>query len=574
MEPSSIVICQDSHDVPENTSAIVLSEVIHQFDEDDSNKLYDSLENLDVSHGYDVPVYTIVANQVWAGVQLHESSPQSMELLVPLYRHLVDQITEQTETLRCIGVSGRYLDLVTDLANNENLELEVSETDAESTTTRSYAVQSVGWLFVSLFDAFVSLLLRPFFSSSDADILVKYPIFRPDTFRPIETRTEMEFDSVFTLLTLSYFLQARSVVDKQTTVIPMRCFSTVSGMIGSYRFFVALLYDLVITNQLETAVADAVESETDVRLDATVGTLTQRAVWSNFGAYLYYGAACQLFEQEQYDSVLLTSTGPSGKAIAVPAAEYGVDAYCLPHSIRLQPISVNQPFYTGVFTEGHIADRAVERERTRFIPTGFPKHLDIYDHRDSIPSTDSRNTLLVATQPFPDVCREYIRAIVPRVLKQTNWQVVVKIHPREDLSFYHRTLSELGIDVNGTDRLVVTDGDLYSWIGRSQLLVTINSNVGIESVILGTPTASYNPWSPDIRDPLYAKHGPVPMLREPSELVSLLTDWDGERERTHQETAIDDLYLVRGNSIDKITARIQAEMTTSTEAPTRSQSGR
>lgn len=571
---SCTVICQEKQDVPDSTSAIVLSEAIKQFDEDEANNLYYTLENLDVSHDYDVPVYAIVANQVWAGVQLHDSSPQSLEVLIPLYRHLTDHVTEETETIRCIGVSGRYLDLVQDFADNENIKLEISEAEPESKTTRSLAVQSVGWLLVSLFDAFVSLLLRPFFSSSDADILVKYPLFRPDTFRPIETRTDMEFDSTFTLLTISYFSQVRSVVNNQTTVIPIRCFSTVPGMIKSYRFFVALVFDLVITNRLETAVIDAVETETNLRLNNTVGQLTQRAIWSNFSAYLYYGAACQLFQNESYESILITSTGPSGKALAIPAVAYGVEAYCLPHSIRRQPVSVNQSVYTGVFVEGHIVDRAVERKRTRFIVTGFPKHVDIYDRRNSIPATNSTNTLLVATQPFPGHRRKFIRDVVPVVLDSTNWQVIVKIHPREDVSLYRRILSELSIDVDGTDRLVITNDDLYTWIGRSQLLLTINSNVGIESVILGTPTASYNPWPPDIRDPLYAKYGPVPMLRGPSELVSLLANWDGERERTHQEPAIDDLYLVRGNSIEKITDWIQTEMTAPTESTTRSSRGR
>jgi hypothetical protein len=558
---STIVICQERQDVSDSASAIVLSEAIQQFDEDEANKLYDSLENMNVSHSYDVPVYSIVANQVWGGVQLHDSSPQSMELLIPLYRHLADHVSEETETLRCVGVSGRYLDLIRDLADNKNLELEVSETETESMTTRSFAIRSVGWLFVSLFDAFVSLLLRPFFSPSDADILVKYPIFRPDTFRPIETHAEMESDSVFTLLTLSYFLRVRSVVDDQTTVIPIRCFSTISSMIESYLFFVDLLYNLLISGRLELAVVDAVEAETDVRLDETVGQLTRRAVWSNLSAYLYYGAACQIFEKEIYDSVLLTSTGPSGKALAVPAATYDVDTYCLSHSIRLQPISVNQSFYTGVFTEGSIVNHAVERKRTRFIPTGFPKHLNIYNLRDSMPSTDSTSTLLVATQPFPDMRKDFIHDVVLTLLNQTNWKVVVKIHPREETSLYHRILSECGINVDENDRLLLTDGDLYAWIGRSELLLTGNSNVGIESIILGTPAASYNPWSPDIRDPLYAKHGPVPILREPSELISLLANWDGKRERTHQESVIDELYMIRGNSIDEVANRIQTTMT-------------
>lgn len=572
MKQIELVICQNKTDAPNDGSPIILSEVIGQLEEDESNRIHDSLLNMDVSHGHDVPVYQIVANQLWNGVKFPQSSPRSMEILIQLYRHLSEQVTEDTEQIKSIGVSGVYLDFLRDFADQENLDLTIVDVAGDSHSVRSVAVRSMGWLIVSLFDAVLSLLLSPFFSSTDADVLVKYPIFRPDTFRPIETDMNIKFDSTFTLLTLSYFTQVKSVINEETNIIPIRCFETVPGMVRSYRFIISLIYDLVVTQRVETAVVDAVDSETGVRLERTLGQLVRRIVWTNMNTYLYHGAATQLFEREQYDSILLTSTGPSGKSLALPAVRRDVDIYCLPHGVRFQLMFVNDSLYDGVFTEGKIADRAVERKRTKFIPTGYPKHLDIYDRRDTIPPVDTVETLLLGTQPFEDNRRRaFIRDVVPDVLHQTEWNIIIKTHPRENISFYRRTLLKLGIDPKQTDRIQITDDDLYTWIGRSQLLLTIDSNVGIESVILDTPAACYNPWSPDIRDPLYAKYGPVPILRDPSELISLLTDWDGERERTHQKPAIDEMYMVRGNSIDKIIDRIQAEMTTPTEA-TRSHS--
>jgi hypothetical protein len=565
MEQSTLVICQNKHDVPDSTSAIVLSEVIREFDENQLNEIFKNVENVEVSHRYDVPVYDIAANHVWEAVDLHDESPQRMELLIIIYQHLVTQVTEEVDKIRCIGVSGRYLDVVHDLVANESLELEVSDVRKESITTRSIAIRSVGWLLISVLDAFISLLLRPFFSSTDAQTLLKYPVFRPKTFRPIQNHLEIDFDSVFTLLTISYFIYVRPLVDKQVEIMPIRCFSTFSSMIRSYRFFILLIYDLTFTKRTETGTVDAIESKTGFRLDHTVGQLFQRAIWSNFQAFLFYESACELCKNDNYHSALITTSGPSGKALTLSAVEHGIEIYCLPHAISNQLGNKNLPFYTGVFTEGKITGRRVEQTLTRYIPTGFPKHIRLYNKRGSLPSTDGNKTVVLATQAYADVPREFIRSLIPVLLEKTDWRIVIKIHPSEEKSEYIKHFSETQININENDRVIVADKDLHSWIVRSRLLLTINSNVGVESVILGTPAVSYNPWSPEIRDPMYAKHGPVLSLREPSDVVTLLADFNGNEERTRQEEMLDELYMVHNNSMDKVASRIQTELAASNE---------
>lgn len=573
MESSTLVICQETADVPPDTTAVVLSEIIRDIDENVSEELFERLLNLDVDHEYDAPVYILASNHMWHDTHLSDYAPRSMEILVLLYESLVDQVNEETDRIRCIGVSGRYLDLIRDLAENEALELEITDTTAESTTTRSIAARSIGWVMLSLFDAVLSLLLRPFFSPTDADVLVKYPTFRPDTFFPLETRFDISFDTTFTLLTVSYFRHVRDVIHDTDSLVPIRCFDTLTGMISEYRLLVALAYDLSVRKQFETDVVEAVESETGVRLEATVGQLVRRSVWANFRTYLYYGAACRAFERGSYDSVLITSSGASGNALALPAAECDVDTYVLPHSIRAPPIGVNRPFYQGVFTEGEIASRAVKDQRTTFIPVGLPKHIDTYHKRESI-TTDhtGKKTLLIGTQGFADhLRREFIRETVPTVLTETDWNVVIKIHPREDPAFYHRTLAEIDINTKRNDRIQVADDDLNRWITRSKLLLTINSNVGIESVILGTAAASYNPWSPTLRHPLYAKYGPVPSLSDSAALVDLLES-DIDAERSRQQSLLEGPYMVRGNSLDQLADRIQQRLGASPKTITTSDS--
>jgi hypothetical protein len=559
---STLVVCEKSSDVPPNTSPIILSNIISEFDEKNADKLHEQLINLSVNHEYNVPVYTLAGNDMWNdSQQLNDHSPRSMELLILLYQRLAEEVSTGTERIRCIGVSGRYIDLIRDLAENEDLEIEVQQQKAEAISNRLISIRSVAWILLSIFDGILSLLLRPFFSPTDASILVKYPVFRPNTFQSIEKRLNISFDVTFTLLTISYFTHVKDVISRENSIVPIRCFDTLPGMISEYRFFVILGYDLLIRREFEADVINAVEDETGIRLEETVGTLTRRAVWANVSAYLYYGAACRAFDRTNYHCVLITSSGASGNALALPAADDGVDTYVLPHSIRVPPVGVNRPFYTGVFTEGKIANFAVTDKQTEFIPIGLPKHLDIHQRRESL-TMDSgvSKTLLIGTQGFIDSIRkEFIKDIVPLVLDETEWEVVLKIHPREDPAFYRKTLNSLGIDVDKESRVQVTDSDLYTWIARSELLLTVTSNVGIESVILGTAAASYNVWSPTIRHPLYAKYGSVPSLRDPAALIGLLqSDMDAERAR--QQTLLDGSFIICGNNLNKITDRIQERL--------------
>lgn len=565
MDQSELIICQNKNDISNDESVIVLSDVIQKFDQSESDRLYELLVNMDPSHEHDVPIYQIIANQVWDGIKLTQSSPRSMETLIQLYRYMSEQVTEETEQIQCFGVSGVYLDLLRDFADNEDIELIVAGVSTSFPSIRPSIIRSLVWLLISLLDAVISLLLRPLFSPTEADILVKYPVFRADTFQSIESCIDINIDSTFTLLTISYFTEVRSAINEKTTIVPIRCFTTAWGMLKSYYSVASIIYDVTFTRQAETAVVKSVEDTTGVRLKRTIGSQFRRCVWSNMDAFLYYMASDELFKRGQYNSVLLTTSGPNGKSLLLPAVNHGVNTYCLPHSIRTRPVS-NFGFYDAVFVEGQIVDYCIDSARTKYIKSGLPKHMDIYQRRNSAHKSDDPSTLLIATQPFCDQRRrEFIYDVVPSVYNQTEYDIIIKIHPGEKISFYRQLLSDLDLDPKNTGRICITNNSLYSRIVQSNLLLTINSNVGIESVILGTPAASYNAWSPDIRDPMYAKFGPISSLRTSSEVISFLQDLDVNSEISKQEFVLDNLYYVHDNSITKITARIQDELTKPTD---------
>jgi hypothetical protein len=216
----------------------------------------------------------------------------------------------------------------------------------------------------------------------------------------------------------------------------------------------------------------------------------------------------------------------------------------------------------AVFVEGTIASRLVDDELgEKFIPTGLPKHIDIAGQAPRTQSSHEQRMLLIGTQSFDNRYRTgLIIDVVPSVLEATNWTIVLKLHPGESADFYEELLRSIGYDPSDQDRISVATDDLYGYIHRADLLLTVNSNVGIESIILGTPAVCYNPWVPSKRDPPYASHGPVPKFDVPSDFVDFIMDYEPAQHRNLQQPLITGPYDVVGNSLDKIAAGVETEL--------------
>ncbi len=574
MDNDVLLICREEDDVPDGTSAVVISQEIKRIDPTEANELYARLVALDVDHGFDLPVYSLLSNQIWSADRFHDDAPGALDLLIPLYHRLSSHVDAETERIRCVGVSDLYLDLVEDLAHNEGLELEHDAVDSDRLSYTRVG-RTLLWLCFSVIDILVSVVAKSVYQPSGADVLIKYPAFRPDTFRPIEERLDIPFDATFTLLTVSFFRHAQSITKPETNVVPLRVFDTPSGMIRDYPEVVHIIWDIIMGDRTVSATAEAIEAETDVRIEAVTRTITGRVVMENPSALLYHGTADRLFNSGQYSCVLVTSLGPSGKLLTHPANNHGVHTLNLGHSITFLPGAANRHSLDAVFVEGTIARRLVDDELgNKFVPTGLPKHMNIVEQASGTRSSHEQRMLLIGTQSFDNRYRSgLITDVVPGVLEETNWRVVLKLHPGESAEFYEELLRSIGYNPSNNDRISVATDDLYGYIHRADLLLTVNSNVGIESIILGTPAVCYNPWVPSKRDPPYASHGPVPKFEVPSDLVNFLMDYDPDRHRNLQQPLITGPYDVVGNSLDKIAARVETELSNRTESDSRPNSG-
>lgn len=556
------VICGTDDDIPNGCSnPFVIERQIRDFDEKNANDLHNRLVGLDLNHQYDVPVYEIFGHHVWRdGGGLHDHSPYSMELIVLLYRQIVEEITSENQIV-AIGVGGRYLDMLRDLADNEGLELVVRDRPEESKSDRSVRWDAFQWVPVVLFDVFCSLFLNLVFRAGTASTLVLYPVFRPETFRPLERHLDVEYDGSVYVLTLSYLLNYRSTFADNVSVVPIHCFESVRGFLSQCRFAMTFARD-IRSRETERALVDSVEDETGLRLEQTVGSLYHRAAAFNFASCLRYEASKRAFEQSRYDVLMLPSSDGLNKAIGLAARETDVDVLLLPHTILHQYAATEVPYRHTRVVEGSIAREPLrDVEEVDSAELGLPKHLTIRDRAKSMERQSERKRILIGTQPYDDSRRrEFINDVVNAGLEATNHDIVIKIHPAEEREFYESVMKDLDLNDASRQRVSITDSDLHRNVVDSDLMVTISSNVGIESIILGTPTICYNKWSPDIRTPLYATDGDVPNIYGYEDLLQVLDESPFSDLYHSQKRMLDEEYIVRGNTLQAISEGIRDQI--------------
>jgi hypothetical protein len=191
--------------------------------------------------------------------------------------------------------------------------------------------------------------------------------------------------------------------------------------------------------------------------------------------------------------------------------------------------------------EDYLKDNWWVPEAAEIEAIGRPRLGDIVEDRTQI-SPDDGIKIVAATQPYEDrVRREFIRTILKGAATlESDVSVVVKIHPNETTAFYDDVVADTDINVT------VTADDLRYHLTTADLTCIINTNVGMESMILGTPTVSINFWSPRTPVNPYMEAGPIPVLQTPESAAAFFQELDAaalQQLRDEQTAYVDEYYL-------------------------------
>jgi hypothetical protein len=133
--------------------------------------------------------------------------------------------------------------------------------------------------------------------------------------------------------------------------------------------------------------------------------------------------------------------------------------------------------------------------------------------------------------------------------------LTIKPHPDESHELYREIESEY------ENVRLITDG-LYEEIADSDLTVTINSNVGLESIVIGTPAVCYNAWEPFILEQTFAFADEVPVFRSADEFQTFASQLDRDelsQLRSRQQAFGVESYCLESDIATTIASYIESD---------------
>ncbi|MXR20224.1 hypothetical protein [Halobacterium bonnevillei] len=552
--------------VAEGCDTFVIESALQEVPAVAFERVFRSLIEADPGRIADLPLYGVVRIHLAFLFAQNQTPPMALPHLVVLYTLLEERLNQNDyDELRCHNLAENYQAVVSDVASKHSVTVENTARFGFHRTILGFLIGIYGY-FRLLADQLLSIVWKRTRREPDPTETVFVPhVNRFDNIRPVLDQFEGEYEVVLPTSTISWLRHRK---DRYADVdaydpTPLDYFTTPRRIVETIRRGIGLTYAVLIRRSFDVDVQSRVRTEFGVEMPQTVTYLLGNLFAEHIPALANTVIAEQMLADLDPEQLVVGSLGSRQQAILYAAIEAGVDTYHVPHSgtngYEKTPPSETVHFVPGDHIVTHLQRSDQLSTTDNVVPAGRPKLVEL-SHSDVTPVDDWQSDairIVVATQPFSDPIRRRFIEDVLESLQQTPEpiDVVIKIHPNETTSFYVSTVSEYPF------RVRIAEDDIYGYVTGADVVVTINSNVGLESMVLGTPCVCVNVWSPLIRARPYATHGPVPVLRTNDEMNKFFATLTADRvgELAEAETDFVRKNYLAGDPSGRISAIIQAD---------------
>jgi len=226
---------------------------------------------------------------------------------------------------------------------------------------------------------------------------------------------------------------------------------------------------------------------------------------------------CSIIDRECPDVIIiLTERQERNKLYACAAKLKGVPTLTIQREAttdhpELGPIVTDKIAVNGIFAKNNLINRGVASEK--IVITGCPRFDILYDKLTKEKEIKERvynylhvereeGIVILATQPISSNVRkedkvELLTGVFTAMKHFPDKKLVVKLHPSEEISdLYLRIGRKVGLE----NAIYVRDIDMHDLLLASELLITRQSNVGIDAVLAGKQLVIIylNPNEPEI----------------------------------------------------------------------------
>jgi hypothetical protein len=507
-----------------------------QRDQSEYDELKQTLCDMEVDEDRSLPLYTIFQ------VGIVTSKSTGLVNCIVVADAFRDWVRENDIThVRCTDLSLSYVKAIRDVS--EQLDVDVTVSSHRRTVDR---LRASYWNYLTKFLYSMVLFVEQFLSmlrnaiSRDASqskiLLVPYP-GRFESIRPVISRFSDSTDAsiVVTHLTILGFFKRNRGMRLPISLDPVRSFhdfASLRTVVHSlWSLFVTVPVALYLRRIEQNRLTDSIDREFDLYLPRSVAWAFVDNVMKGQEALFYYSLTKNVVRQSRCSCIVVGGDTPREKAITARANRLGVQTYYIPHSLtsRHEPVHEESTTVFASSEEEVSFLGRIGQNTTNMVPAGRP-YLDELSAKTSVTADQSEGfTILVATQGlFPDTIRtELVGSVLDHTeLMEAECTVTIKTHPSEDPEFY-RALVE-GPLAEYSDIVEITADGLEAELLAADLTVTITSNVGLESIALGTPTVVLDQWGGRSYSPRYPYQelAPIPILTTDDEVADFFDGLD------------------------------------------------
>lgn len=567
-----LFVFQSQSDIPDefDERTFIIEPKLNDLSENRYANIYSSLESMNVTSGTSLPIYKMSRTRLFSGA----FSEKCVSIVECIYvaREIKRALSENDiNKVHIRSVDDAIEPVILDVLTDRNVE----------TLSNNHYSFKIYWrrmcskaktIFVSiivLLDQLVCFLFSVM-KNDKPDDTENIFVPAPDRFRttkPVLEKMESEYKLVLdqSLLTKIMNNDGTTPGKKYNPIVHHR-FSSPKSMLRSVKYILfSFVSSEIILNTTEKKVVNKVEETFGFKLDLTIGHM--------FG-YLYYdGLLNQIQKYFVYTEIfvktntenVVVSTGyaPNAESIWFAAQNCGVEAYDLPHMITVNPpqtgVFTDHSFVTGTFAQKYI-ETHYPKQASSVLTTGRPYLEMLNSSIDTEQGIEEPIKIVIATSPVDDRKRIKLLDQSLQGIKEMSiaGKVKIKPHPSENIEIYKKRQEQTAANFE------IVEEDLWGKLENADLVITLNSNVGLEAIICGCVSININHWSGTHLPLPYALEGPVPILRSPSATREFFEDITTDQLKSlskEQQRFINQGYYL-SDTADRIASELETTYTT------------
>lgn len=561
---------KDLDDLGHPTFAI--KETISEMTQSEFERLYTGFANADVDCGSRIPIFEIM----WKKAVVAERGVRLLHLIY-LFEELSEVVVSENITvIRYDELDRKYEALVRDVAEAHSVMIEGGSASyrIRGAVDRLSAVLASALVMIQfLADQVVSAILGRIRWTPNNLNSVFVPVRGHfDRMEPVIAELDSDYELLIPTSTIRW-LREREQYDKLTShsPVPMNMMSSIRDILSGPGFLLIEAWKVVLLGELDDALKRFLTEEFQISMPNCIANETNHWLQSRSFTVscLFFNLSSRVFDRCGCNSLAVGSAGQKGKAIMAGGDAVKADLYHIRHSV-VTGYTPDPPFDSTTFVEGSIAMEQVEQapfvsDTSNFVPSGYQyladmvgRHAACYDPGDPV-------KILVATQPYENETKTaFINNVLAGVeAMPTDAEITIKTHPRESPDFYESVVPN---DVE------IADSNLHGYLNSSDLVLTINSNVGLEAMLFGTPCVCINEFEPMIQTMPYAKQDTVPLLQSASEVREYFDNLESEKLKSlqlAQRGTVEDGFVTDGTPARHIAKTIMEGNSTEESAERR-----